>query len=91
VRPGLVHAQRLEPHLRVDGLGVAIQRACFLRKMVAVNDMARPCTFYECRLLDAMLQLSPHGEIAIPMGGIDETTPHAVKGQSLRLRLAARP
>jgi hypothetical protein len=63
-----VRPQRIEPHLRVDGLGVPIRRARFLRKMIAVNDMTRPCTFYECRLVDAILQLSPHGEIAIPMG-----------------------
>ena len=36
----------------------------------ADDDMARPCTVHECKLSDAMLQPSPHGEIAIPIGGI---------------------
>jgi hypothetical protein len=50
--------------------------------MDLIDDIARPCTFNECRLSDAMLQLSPHGEIAIPMWPIKEECCRVSRGRS---------
>jgi hypothetical protein len=47
--------------------------------MDLIDDMARPCTLTSADYSDAMLQLSPHGEIAVPMAVNKENTARAVK------------
>jgi hypothetical protein len=59
-----------QPHAqlgRIRSSGAPIGSVCFPTEFDLIDDIARPCTFNECRLSDAMLQQSPHGEIAIPM------------------------
>jgi hypothetical protein len=64
---------------RICSSGAPIGRVRFSTEMDLIDDIARPCTINECRLSDAMLQLSPHGEIAFPMVVNKENAADAVK------------
>jgi hypothetical protein len=48
-------------------------------KIPATDDIMRPCTNKTVQITDAMLQLSPHGEIAVPIASKSKSLDQFVK------------